>query len=84
MPVQRRRRQRRESIVGDQAERGIERTPDSGVVTPAHRPASLGLGLCDSRKVLDVDKQASLDRDLADLVRVRREAEAKSGNIRLS
>jgi hypothetical protein len=70
--------------MSNQRQIGAARTSDVGIVVPMTPPASLGLGLCDSKRVLDPDKQADLDRDLAELVRVRREAEARSGNIRLS
>lgn len=45
---------------------------------------ALGLGLCETASVLTVDSQTKLDEDLAELVQMRKEAEAKAGSVRLS
>lgn len=51
---------------------------------PAEPVQSRGLGLCDPRKVMSPSERAQLQRDLASMVQARRDAEAKSGNVRLS
>jgi hypothetical protein len=60
------------------------RSPWGGVVVPEHQPASFGLGLCDQQNILHASEQAALEKDVSHFIRVRQEAEAKSGSIRLS
>jgi len=54
-----------------------------GVVFPPQPKAARSLGLCDTERILSNTERVALDRDVADLLQVRREAEARSTSIRL-
>lgn len=60
---------------------GERDTQPSSVVA---RPPAFGAGLCDSAEVLTPEARAQLNKDLATLAQERRDAEAASGNVRLS
>lgn len=65
-------------------ERSLQVQTRARRILPERQPARYGLGLCNPNNVILPREQAELDRDMAQLQSVRREAESKSGSIRLS
>jgi hypothetical protein len=57
---------------------------ESKLVRVSRRVESLGLGLCETNRLLTPQQRARKNSDLAKLAQARGDAAAKSGSVRLS